>query len=77
MSELELAVLRTARVFGPCSNADIARRINYPADKCYRIVKSLELEGLLIHPKLQRWDISELGRDVFRRMPKQIALFNA
>jgi len=56
-------VLRTLRVFGPCSNADVARRLGVSLDATYRAIKQLENDGLAVHPKLQVWDVSRLGRE--------------
>lgn len=76
MSAFEISVLRIVRCFGPMSNADIGRRLGIAADRTYRTVYALEQRGLLIHPKRQRWDISELGRDYFERLPgKELQLF--
>lgn len=63
MSDLERDVLRTVRIFGPMSNADIGRKLRMAPDKTYPVVYALQQRGLLIHPKKQAWDISELGRD--------------
>jgi DNA-binding IclR family transcriptional regulator len=77
MSNLELACLSILRIFGPCSNADVGRKLGIAPDATYRAVKALEQRGLAVHPKLQRWDISELGRDYLRRLPaKDLTLFN-
>ena len=77
MSDLERDVLRILRVFGPCSNADVARRLNLPLHKTYRALGKLCQDGLAVHPKLQRWDISKRGRKSFERLPrKPMALFD-
>ncbi len=67
MTDAEINVLRILRVFGPISNADVARKIRpMTLNQTYRIVCKLVDKGLAIHPRLQRWDISELGRDYFK-----------
>ena len=76
MSDLETACLRALRVFGPCSNAEVGRRLGVKPDKTYRVIYRLEKAGLVIHLNKQRWDISPLGRDHFARMPgKPLSLF--
>lgn len=76
MSDLQRSVLIAYRIFGPCSNAEIARRLNLPPSKTYRVAYELENRGLLVHPKLQCWDISRLGREWFDKQPgKPLELF--
>lgn len=76
MSDLETDVLRVLRVFGPCSNADVGRRLGVPPDRTYRVCYRLVELGLAVHPKLQRWDISRLGREWFdKQPPKPLSLF--
>lgn len=76
MTPLEKDCLRMLRIFGPCSNADVARKLGVPMDKTYRAIYRLEKAGLAVHPKLQRWDISRLGREWFTRAgAKPLALF--
>ena len=74
MSDLEASVLRMLRLFGPCSNYDVARRLrdelggHFPG-RTYRALYRLCVAGLAVHPKKQAWDISRLGREYFERMP--------
>jgi hypothetical protein len=76
MSDLEKDVLRILRVFGPCSNAAVGRRLKIPPDKTYRAICSLCVNGLAVHPKLQRWDISRLGREWFEKQENRpLALY--
>lgn len=66
MTDLEISILRVLRIFGPISNADIARRLEgMVADKTYPILKCLVARGLACHPKKQRWDITDRGRRFF------------
>ena len=66
MSELEISVLRVLRVFGPCSNADVARRLGgVTMDQTYPVVRALVNRGLATHWKRQEWDISARGRRFF------------
>ena len=67
MSSLEIDILRILRVFGPCSNAEVGRKLRIRPDKTYPVIARLTEKGYAIHPRLQRWDISELGRDWFER----------
>lgn len=76
MTDLQRDVLRILRVFGPLSNADVARRLRLPLHQTYRAIYELTERGLAVHPKLQRWDISRLGREWFERQPgKPLKLF--
>ncbi len=76
MQPFEADVLRTLRVFGPCSNAEIARQMKEPLHRTYRTLYVLVGKGLAVHPKLQRWDISRLGREWFDKQPnKPLELF--
>jgi DNA-binding IclR family transcriptional regulator len=69
-------VLRMLRVFGPCSNAEVARRLKVPSSQTYRTLAVLVRDGLAVHPKLQRWDLSERGRAWFSEQPnKPLSLF--
>lgn len=67
MSNLEIDVLRILRVFGPCSNADVARRIVMPPNCTYVAIFRLVQRGMATHPKKQRWDITRKGRRYFER----------
>ena len=76
MSDLCLNVMQILRIYGPCSNADVARRLGVSADKTYRAICELTNRGLAIHPKLQRWDLSVQGFRFWDKSPKQkLALF--
>ncbi len=72
MSDLQLDCLRILRDFGPCSNADVGRKVNMPSGVTYSTVRELVAMGLAVHPKKQRWDISAVGRKYLagRRMMK-------
>ncbi len=65
MSGIELDVLRMLRVFGPCSNAEIGRKLQISGDKTYRAIGRLVAKGLATHPKLQSWAITPRGIRVF------------
>lgn len=71
MSDMETDCLRLVRIFGPCSNADIGRRLGVAPDKTYRAIKRLEASGLVAHPKKQQWEISALGLGHFAFAPSQ------
>lgn len=76
MSDLLRSCLYTLRVFGPCSNAEVARRLRLPLHRTYRAIQQLEQRGLVVHPKLQAWDVSDRGREWFRRAaPRKLGLF--
>jgi len=77
MTPLQEDVLRILRVFGPMSNADVARQLKLPLHQTYRALGELVGRGLAVHPKLQRWDISERGRRWFQDQPnKPLQLFS-
>ncbi len=77
MTDLQRDVLRILRIFGPCSNADVARRLKVSMDRTYRDIVLLTELGYAVHPKLQRWDITDAGREYFERMPsRELALFD-
>lgn len=69
MSDLETDVLRCLRVFGPCSNHEVARRLKCPPSRSYRTIQRLCVKGLAVHLNRASWDITEKGRRVFRDMP--------
>jgi DNA-binding IclR family transcriptional regulator len=76
MSDFLRDCLMTLRVFGPCSNAEVARRLKVPSHKTYRALASLVFCGFAVHPKLQAWDVSDKGRRWFQDQPiKPLALF--
>lgn len=76
MSDLQTDILRILRVFGPCSNAEIARRLGEPLHRTYRGLQELVSSGLAVHPLLHRWDVTTAGREVFaRKLAKQLSLF--
>ncbi len=66
MTHLETAILR---VLGPLSNAAIDRHLHESPDRTYRVLKGLVSRGLAAHPKLQRYDITRLGREHFAKRP--------
>jgi hypothetical protein len=79
MNDLQTIVLRTLRIFGPLTNAQIAQRVfgdASPPDVAitYRTVRALFEAGLAVHVG-QKWDISRLGRDVFARLPSRRVVF--
>lgn len=61
MNCLDLDCLRALRTLGPCSNADVARRLKRPLMHTYRSIGRLVRAGLATHPKLQSWEITKLG----------------
>lgn len=65
MTSYEAEVLKVLRVFGPCSNAQVARKMGESMDRTYRAIRHLNEMGLAVHPKLQVWDVSRLGREWF------------
>lgn len=65
MTDLETNILRVLRIFGPCSNFDVARRIGMRPAKVYPIVKALTDRGFATHSRRQAWDISDHGRAWF------------
>lgn len=71
MSDLERDVVRILRVFGPCSNADVARRLGLPTGRTYRTIYRLTAAGLAQHPRKQQWDITERGCRHFEDAPNQ------
>lgn len=76
MTGIELDVLRMLRVFGPCSNAEVGRRLGIGADKTYGAIKRLVAGGYAEHLKLQAWEITEKGRKVFDSQGgKKLVLF--
>lgn len=76
MSEFRRDCLRMLRIFGPCSNADVARRLKVPSHQTYPALCWLTEAGYAAHPKLQRWQITELGLEVFEKQPnKPLTLF--
>lgn len=66
MSDLELNCLRMLRIFGPCSNAEVARRLGECVGRTYRAIGRLEQSGLVCHPKLQVWALTPRGRKYFQ-----------
>jgi hypothetical protein len=76
VTEFQADILRIVRIFGPMSNADVARRLRSRADVTYPALKDLESLGYVVHPKRQQWDISGVGRRWFRQQPnKPLTLF--
>lgn len=76
MSDLQADVLRILRVFGPVSNAGIARYVRLSPGRTYRALQELCGLRLAVHPRLQAWDITARGRRVFADLPNQpLALF--
>ncbi len=71
MTELQADVLRMLRIFGPTSNAAIARRLGVPRGQTYVALYDLTARGLAVHPRLQAWDLSRLGREWFDRQPNR------
>jgi Mn-dependent DtxR family transcriptional regulator len=77
VTDLCADVLRVIRVFGPMSNADVARRLKVPLHQTYRAMARLCDDGMVNHLKLQEWDISERGRSWFQGQPnKPLQLFS-
>ena len=62
MTGLAHDVLIVLRMFGPCSNYDVARRLELAPHRTYRALYDLVEVGLAIHPAHQSWDISPKGR---------------
>lgn len=56
-------VLRVLHQCGPCSNADIARRLKVPIHQTYTALGILVGTGLAGHPKRQIWEITVAGKD--------------
>lgn len=78
MTPFDEEVLKALRVFGPCSNAVIARRIGCKLHQSYRALNRLTQEGMSVHPKLQAWDVSRLGREWFDKQDhRPLRLFEA
>ena len=67
MTGLAYDVLIALRIFGPCSNYDVARRLKLAPRRTYLALYDLVAAGLAIHPARQRWDISPKGRRWFVR----------
>lgn len=72
MSNLELDVLRILRIFGPCSNAEVGRRLQIGGDRTYRAIGRLVQKGLATHPKLQEWRITANGILAFQDSPNKV-----
>lgn len=76
MTDFAAAVLRTLRVFGPCSNYEVARRLRVPPHRTYRELYRLVEADYAVHPKLQEWDITAKGRRWFAEQPNRpLSLF--
>lgn len=76
MTDLDRDVLRILRVFGPCSNADVARHLGQPLHRTYRALGWLVANHFASHPKLQRWQLTRRGERVFREAPNRpLSLF--
>ncbi len=69
LTQLQSDVLRTLRVFGPCSNAEVARKLEVNGVRTYIALSILVSHNLADHPKKQQWDITRLGRRYFSSMP--------
>ena len=76
MTDFAADVLRTLRVFGPCSNAEVARRLGVPPHRTYRQLYRLAEAGYAVHPELRAWDVSPKGRRWFAEQPNRpLSLF--
>ena len=55
------AALLGLRIYGPCTNAELARRINRSPEKVYRQVYALRQSGLATATS-DGYDVTERGR---------------
>lgn len=69
MTDLDRNVLLTLRIFGPMSNAMIARRLKLPLHQTYLALGELVASGLADHPKRQVWSLSPSGALWFSLAP--------
>lgn len=71
MTDIQRDILRMLRIFGPCSNAEIARRLGVLPYNCYRQLVLLTANGYASHPKIQVWEITAAGKEVFAIQPNR------
>lgn len=64
------AALLGLRIYGPCSNAELAKRINRNPENVYRQVRELRIKGLAIGTD-QGYDITDAGRRLLGEEWKQ------
>ena len=71
MTDFAAAILRVLRVFGPLSNAEVARRLRVSPRRTYRQLYLLYVTGYAVRPELAAWDISDKGRRWFAGQPNR------
>jgi DNA-binding IclR family transcriptional regulator len=57
-------VLLNLRVFGPCSCAHLARKMQADRETVYRALYHLDTRGLVQHPQRASYDVSPKGRNL-------------
>ncbi len=78
MSDRQTSVLRILRVFGPCSNIEVAQRLEITGKQCYDTMYIMHIAGLVDHVGEGLWDVSRRGREQFDKtlvMVPQSSLF--
>lgn len=69
MDDFDFEVLRALKALGPCSNAEIGRKIFEPSHRTYKSLGVLCKLGFASHPKSQVWQITARGHKFFEEAP--------
>lgn len=76
IAAIEREYLVTLRTFGPCSNAEVSRKMGMRMDAGYVMMLGLVKMGYAAQVSKQAWEITESGKTyLLARIGQEVSLF--